>query len=90
MRVRFRQNRLDFKHADHRQKADKEQKQGEEQAEGTDKHADIDPCRMEHAPRRRDEIAGEGGDYDGDGLIQNSSIRKLHNDPHPEQMSAEI
>ena len=58
--------------------------------ERTDEHADVHPGRMKHPPSRRREIAGERGRNNDETLIPHTRIRKLDDDPDPNQVRAKI
>ena len=72
MRISFRQDNFHFRHRNHRQEPNEKKEERQENAESAGERPDIDPGRVEHAPRRRDEVAVQTAHDDDETL-----------EPHP-------
>src|ERR1700730_19151218 len=68
MRISFGQDKIHFRHRDHRQITNEEKKQRSENAERADKRPDVDPRRNKQSPRGRQKVAVQSADDDDETL----------------------
>ena len=74
MRIRFRQNDLNFGHRDHGQEANEQKEERKENSVRPDECPDIHPRRVKHAPGRREKITMQAADDDDETLEPHAGV----------------
>src|SRR3982751_3072639 len=74
MRIGFGHDDLHFAHGDHGQEPNEHEEQTGKDSQGADERPNIDPSRVEQAPRRWQEVAVQPANDDDESLVPHARV----------------